>query len=88
MALDNNITMKLYNYMSDIEITVMCRRCVQVKIQLYSQLLVLNFANSQQTKINNDQVFETRLFIKKKQKTEIFKFKEKFEKEENFYLNQ
>lgn len=71
MALDNNITMKFYNYMSDIEITVMCRRCVQVKIQLYSQLLVLNFANSQQTKINNDQVFETRLFIKKKENWNI-----------------
>lgn len=37
--------------------------------------------------MKNDSIFETRLYIKKK-KIDIFKFKEKFEKEENFYLDQ
>lgn len=42
----------------------------------------------QQNKIKNYPVIETRLFIKKGKKIDIFKFKEKCQKEENLYLNQ
>lgn len=57
--------------------------------------IILTFAATfikaiwQQNKIKNYPVIETRLFIKNGgKKIDIFKFKEKCQKEENFYLNQ
>lgn len=63
----------------------MCRWCAELKLRfncIYS--LVLNFAGfikaiCQQYKMMNHPIFKTRLFIKK---IDLFKFKEKIEKEE------